>query len=107
MAAQLDHADRYRLLRDRPCTATGCCVLSEEHTFSEEQKEMHVKCRSGVNWRPEMITVETQPRGGGHRDDDQEEEIQKVTNKHHQRGESSRQGHAVLVRFEVERLEAH
>ena len=54
-----------------------------------------------------MITVETQPRGGGHRDDDQEEEIQKVTNKHHQRGESSRQGHAVLVRSEVERLKAH
>ena len=31
----------------------------------------------------------------------------KVTNKHHQRGESSQQGHAVLVRSEVERLEAH
>ena len=63
-----------------------------------------------------MITAETQPRGGGHRDDGQEEEIQqadndtkrkKVTNKHHQRGESSQQGHAVLVRSEVERLEAH
>ena len=61
------------------------------------------------------ITAETQPRGRGHRDDGQEEEIQqadndtkrkKVTNKHHQRGESSQQGHAVLVRSEVERLEA-
>ena len=40
-----------------------------------------------------MITVETQPRGRGHRDDGHEEEIQqadndtkkkKVTNKHHQ-----------------------
>ena len=48
MAAQLDHADK----RDRPCTAMGCCVLSEEHTFSDEQKEMHVECRSGVNGRP-------------------------------------------------------
>ena len=28
-------------------------------------------------------------------------------NKHHQRDESSQQGHAVLVRSEVERLEAH
>ena len=53
-----------------------------------------------------MITVETQPRGRGHRDDGQEEEIQqadndtkrkKVTNKHHQRGESSQQGHTMLV----------
>ena len=53
--------------------------------------------------------------GGGHRDDGHEEGIQqadsdtkrkKVTNKHHQRGESSQQGHAVLVRSEVERLEA-
>ena len=43
---------------------------------------------------------------GGHRDDGHEEEIQKVTNKHH-RGESSQQGHALLVRPEVERLEAH
>ena len=59
-----------------------------------------------------MITVETQPRGEGHRDDGHEEEIQwadndtkrkTVTNKHHQRGESSKQGHAVLVRSEVER----
>ena len=63
-----------------------------------------------------MITAETQPRGRGHRDDGHEEEIQqadndtkrkKVTNKHHQRGESSQQGHAVLDRSEVERLEAH
>ena len=63
-----------------------------------------------------MITAETQPRGGGHRDDVQEEEIQqadndttrkKVTNKHPQRGEPSQQGHAVLDRSEVERLEAH
>ena len=54
-----------------------------------------------------MITAETQPRGGGPRDDGHEEEIQKVTNKHHQRGESSHQGHAVLVRSEVERMEAH
>ena len=63
-----------------------------------------------------MTTAETQPRRRGHRDDGQEEEIQqadndtkrkKVTNKHHQRGESSQQGHAVLVRSEVERLEAH
>ena len=46
MAAQLDHADSDGLLRDRPCTATGCCVLSEE------QKEMYVECRSGVNGRP-------------------------------------------------------
>ena len=30
-----------------------------------------------------------------------------MTNKHHQWGESSQQGHAVLVRSEVERLEAH
>ena len=52
MAAQLDHADSDGLLRDRPCTALGCCVLSEEHTFSEEQKEMYVECRSGVNGRP-------------------------------------------------------
>ena len=52
MAAQLDHADSDGLLRDRPCTAMGCCVLSEEHTFSEEQKEMYVECRSGVNGRP-------------------------------------------------------
>ena len=52
MAALLDHADSDGLLRDRPCTAMGCCVLSEEHTFSEEQKEMYVECRSGVNGRP-------------------------------------------------------
>ena len=52
-------------------------------------------------------TVETQPGGRGHQDDGDEEEIQKVTNKHHQRGESSQQGHAVLVRSEVEQLEAH
>ena len=48
--------------------------------------------------------------------DGHEEEIQQadndtkrktVTNKHHQRGESSQQGHAVLVRSEVERLEAY
>ena len=53
MAAQLDdHADSDGLLRDRPCTAMGCCVLSEEHTFSEEQKEMHVECSSGINRRP-------------------------------------------------------
>ena len=30
-----------------------------------------------------------------------------MTNKHHQRSESSQKGHAVLVRSEVERLEAH
>ena len=63
-----------------------------------------------------MITAETQPRETGHRDDGHEEEIQqadndtkrkKVTNKHHQRGESSQQGHAVLYKSEVERLEAH
>ena len=30
-----------------------------------------------------------------------------MTNKHHQRSESSQQGRAVLVRSEVERLEAH
>ena len=52
MAAQLDHADSDGLLRDRPCTAMGCCVLSGKHTFSEEQKEMHVECSSGVNGRP-------------------------------------------------------
>ena len=52
MAAQLDHADSDGLLRDRPCTAMGCCVLSEEHTFSVEQKQMYVECRSGVNGRP-------------------------------------------------------
>ena len=52
MAAQLDHADNDGLLRERPCTPMGCCVLSEEHTFSEEQKEMHVEFRSGVNGRP-------------------------------------------------------
>ena len=63
-----------------------------------------------------VITAETQPRGGGHRDDGQEEEIQqadndtktkKVTNKHHLSGESSQQGLAVLDRSEVVRLEAH
>ena len=62
-----------------------------------------------------MITAETRPRGEGHRDDGQEEEIQqadndtnrKVTNKHHLRGESSQQGHAVLVRYEFVKLEAH
>ena len=32
----------------RPCTAMGCCVLSGEHTFSEEQEEMHVEYSSGV-----------------------------------------------------------
>ena len=52
MSALLDHADSDGLLRDRPCAALGCCVLSEEHTFSEEQKEMYVECRSGVNGRP-------------------------------------------------------
>ena len=30
MAAQLDHADDDVLLRDRPCTAMGCCVPSGE-----------------------------------------------------------------------------
>ena len=44
MAAQLDHADSDGLLRDRPCTAMGCCALSEEHMFSEQQNEMHVQC---------------------------------------------------------------
>ena len=52
MAALLDHADSDGLLRDRPCTAMVCCVHSGEHTFSEEQKEMYVECRSGVNGRP-------------------------------------------------------
>ena len=49
MAAQLDHADSDGLLRDRPFTSMGCCVLSEEHTFSEEVKEVYVECRSGVS----------------------------------------------------------
>ena len=51
MAAQLDHADGDGLLRDR-AQQMGSCVLSGEHMFSEEQKEMHVECRSGVNGRP-------------------------------------------------------
>ena len=48
MAALFDHADSDGLLRDsgagilRPCTAICCCVLSGEHTFSEEQEEMYV-----------------------------------------------------------------
>ena len=52
MAAQLDRADSEGLLRGRPCPAVGCCVLSGEHSFSEEQKQMYVECRSGVNGRP-------------------------------------------------------
>ena len=38
MGTQLDHADDDGLLRDRPSTVMGCCVLSGEHTLSEEQK---------------------------------------------------------------------
>ena len=30
----------------RPCTAMGCCVLSGQHTFSEEQEEMYVDTSS-------------------------------------------------------------
>ena len=52
MAAQLDVADSEGLLRDRPCTAMGCCVLSEQRTYPEEQKQMYVECRYGVNGRP-------------------------------------------------------
>ena len=33
-------------------TAMGCYVLLGEHTFSEEQEEMHVECISGINGRP-------------------------------------------------------
>ena len=32
----------------RPCTAMGCCVLSGEHTFSEEQEEMYADTSSAA-----------------------------------------------------------
>ena len=54
MAALLDHADSDGLLRDsgagdpRPCTTMGCCVLSGEHSISEEQEEMFVDTSSAA-----------------------------------------------------------
>ena len=33
-------------------TTMGCYVLSGEHTYSEEQEEMHVECSPGINGRP-------------------------------------------------------
>ena len=47
MAALLDHADSDGLLRDQHRNGLLCAV-----TLSQEQKEMHVECRSGVNGRP-------------------------------------------------------
>ena len=38
----------------KPCTATGCCVLSGEHTFSEEQEEMFVDT---LRWRSRCVEV--------------------------------------------------
>ena len=32
----------------RPCTTMGCCVLSGEHSFSEEQEEMYVDTSSAA-----------------------------------------------------------
>ena len=52
MAALLDHADCDGLLCDRPCSNGLLCAFRRTHTFSEEQKEMPVECRSGVNGSP-------------------------------------------------------
>ena len=54
MAALLDHADSDGLLRDsgagdsQTMHSNGCCVLSGEHTFSEEQEEMYVDASSAA-----------------------------------------------------------